>query len=199
MRRISIARRERRVLVVGGALIVGMIASSRGVPAWRDWQRDTLAAAAELAAEVARAEASVRGLQATVDSLEVRQRRFVALAPMLVGVESPSAATGALTLLVSGAAQAAGVKVLAIRVGRDSAEGAVVRRVSLRADLEGDARGVASLLAVLERGPVLLAVRDVSITQPDPAAPADRPETLSVQLLVEGLAIDRGAAGEARP
>lgn len=194
MRKFSASRRERRVLVVGVAVIAGLIASSRGLPAWRAWQRDAIVSAAELAGEVARAEASVGALQATVDSLEARKERFVALAPLLVGVEPPAAAAGALAALVSGAAQSAGVRVSSIQVGRDSADGAVVRRISVRAELEGDIRGVAALLETLERGPTLLAVRELSITQPDPAAPADRPETLRVQLLVEGLSVDRDAA-----
>lgn len=198
MRQLAPSRRERRVLIVGGTLIAGMIGFSRGVPAWSKWQRDVRVAAAEMSVEVARAEASVARLEATLDSLETRKLRLVQLAPRFVGVESPSAAAGALAALVSGAAQAANVRVSSIQVGNDTTAGTVVRRVWVSAELEGDIRGVASLLSTLERGPTLLAIREMSISQPDPASPADVAESLGVRLRVEGLAIDREAA-EGRP
>lgn len=198
MRRWTLNRRERRVLVVGGTLIAGMFGFSRGVPAWSQWRRDARASAAEMTAEVARAEASVARLESTLDSLEARKSRLVQLAPRFVGIESPSAAASALATLVSGTAQASGVRVSSIQVGHDTTPGLVVRRVWVNAELEGDIRGVASLLSALERGPTLLAIREMSISQPDPAAHADLPESLGVRLRVEGLAIDRDAA-EDRP
>lgn len=190
MMKMLLARRERRVLVAGGVLIIGMVALSRGIPAWTAWQHEARAAAAELAEEVARAEASVRGLEAMVDSLEARKERFVDLAPLLIGVKSPAAAASSLTLLINGVAQAAGVRVSAVRVGQDSTVDAVLRRVRVSAELEGDVRGIATLLSTLERGPTLLAIRELAITQPDPASPGDRPEALGVQLTVEGLAVN---------
>lgn len=190
MRRLSATRRERRTLIVGAALVMTMITLSRGLPAWRVWNDDAVRAAAEITAEAARAEASVHALRTTVDSLVARRERFEALAPKLVGVGSEAAIAGSLSLLVSGAARSAGVHVSSIHVGHDTAEDAVVRRIWASADLEGDTRGIATLLARLEGGPKLLSIRELSITQPDPAAPADRPEALAVRVRIEGLMID---------
>jgi len=43
------------------------------------------------------------------------------------------------------------------------------------------------MLAALEGGQTLLAVRELSITQPQTSAPADQMEALRVELRVEGL------------
>jgi hypothetical protein len=54
-------------------------------------------------------------------------------------------------------------------------------------DVTGDIRGVMAMLASLERGPTLLAVRSLSISQPDLTAGDDRVEALHVEIDVEGL------------
>lgn len=190
------SNRERRVLVIGGALIVGMLALSRGLPRWLAWQRDARGLAAGMVAEVARSEATARSLEEKLDSLEARKSRFLELAPLLLDAESPSKAAGALTALVSGAAQAAGVRVATIRVNIDTVDNALLRRIRVSAEFEGDVRGVATMIAALERGPELLAIRELTITQRDPAGPPDRPETLGVLLQVHGLAIDRTGGEE---
>jgi len=47
------------------------------------------------------------------------------------------------------------------------------------------------MLASLERGPARLRVRDLTVTQPDPASPGDRVEVLKTDFTVEGLAMAR--------
>jgi hypothetical protein len=56
--------------------------------------------------------------------------------------------------------------------------------VSVRIDATADVRGLTNLLTRLERGPTLLVVRALSITQPEPNAEM---EALAVELTVEGL------------
>jgi hypothetical protein len=183
----AVSTRERRVVLAGAATVFALIAGTRGIPAWLAWKEERFESAVELVAKAARAQTHVRDLEATLDTLERRRSRFEALAPVLVGVGSPTAGAGALASLVSGAAQAAGVQLGSIQVRTDTASARTMKRVSIRANVVGDVRGITALLLAIEQGPALLAVRELSITQPDPAAPDDRPEALQMELVVEGL------------
>jgi hypothetical protein len=194
---LRISARERRTLTLGALLIGGLVAASWGVPSWLAWQRQARASAVELRAEVVRAEASLAALPQTLDSLEQRRQRFISLAPMLVGGDSPAAAAAALASLLSGAAAQAHVRLGATQVYVDSAYSGVFTRVGVRGDATGDIRGVAALLSELEQGPKLLIIRGLSISQSEPGATADRPEALRVEFAVEGLALHR-RAGEAK-
>lgn len=188
-----LSRRERRALASGGLLILGILALGRGVPAWRAWQRDALTAAAEISQEVERAEASANALAATLDSLEARRRRLVSLRPLFVDSRSPATAGATLASILSSAARSANVSISAVEVATDTAGRAGVVRVRARADLVGDIQGIVFALSVLERGPMLLAIRELSISTADPGAADDQPEELRTRLVVEGLGLIRSA------
>lgn len=187
----ALSRGDRRALAWGVAAIATLLGGSRAVREWRSWDREARAAAVERIIEAEQAEASVRELRETVDSLEQRKERLVALAPALLDTESPGAAAAALASLVSSTAASAGLQVQAIQVAADSAGTVMFPRVSARADLIGDIHGLAALLQALERGPTLLSIRQLSITQPEPGAPSTRPEELRVQVRVVGLTFNR--------
>lgn len=194
MSALTLSPRDRRVLALGAATIGLLFALGRGVPALRRWEREQRAEAAELAAEAARARGSVRAHGVVRDSLKARETRFLALAPLLLGGETPAVAGATLASLVSGAAAACSVRLGAVQVRADSAGQGVFTRVAVRADAVGDVRGVTGFLAALERGPALLAVRELSVSQSEPAAPPDRPEVLRIELTVEGLVLSPRAA-----
>jgi hypothetical protein len=61
----------------------------------------------------------------------------------------------------------------------------------VHADVVGDIHGITTLLATLERGSARLRVRELTVTQPDAAAPGDRVEALRADLTVEGLAMGK--------
>ena len=191
---IQISDRDRRTLVTGIGVIVLLVLLSRGLPAWRRWDADTRASAAEMATEAARAEQTVRLLPASLDSLEARRARFVALGNGVLEGESTAASGAALASLVSGAAARAGVQIGSVQVRPDTASAGTFMRISVRADGTGDLPAITRLLAMLEGAPELLAVRALSITQPAPGGPAEQPEALRLELSVEGLALAR--AGE---
>lgn len=184
----GLERRERRVLVAGAVVIAAALTATRGVPAWWRWTQGVRASASETEVEAARVERSVGLLPATLDTLEQRKERFVALAPDLLSGRDATQAAVALTALVSQAAQAAGMQLGALSVSHDSAGDGLLKTVAVRGDARGDVHGVMAFLGTLERGPLLLAVRDLAISQAEPAAPASRPEELRVQFRVEGLA-----------
>lgn len=188
--RTLLSSRDLRTLLAGAGVIGALLLVSRGIPAWRRWDADSRAGAAEMTAALARAEADQRTLKALGDSAEARRERLVEAAPLVVDGNTPAAASATLASLVSGAAATAGVSVGAADLAQgDSASRGYFYPVSVRGDATGDLPGILRFLALLEGAPELLVVREAAITQPDAGGPADRPETLRLEFTVEGLAL----------
>jgi hypothetical protein len=187
----TLSDRDRRTLIVGAAVIAFLVLLSRGIPAWRRWDADVRAAAGEMAEEAARAEQTVRLLPASLDSLEARRARFVAVGAGVLEGESPAASGAALASLVSGVAARAGVQLGSVQVQPDTASAGTFMRIGVRADATGDLPALTRMLAMLEGGPELLAVRELAITQPSPGGPAEQPEALRMEITVQGLALVR--------
>jgi len=194
------SQRDRRALLVGAVTVFTVVALSRGLPARSSWQRRVREDARVSRTEAARARALLGIGKAIEDSLAARDERFMALAPKLLGGESPAAAGATLAGLLSGAAASSGVRVGAVQIRPDTASTGAFMRVSVRADATGDIRGVTKMLSALERGPALLVIRSFSIDQPEPAASSDRMEALRVTLEVEGLMVTpRAPSTRSRP
>jgi hypothetical protein len=190
MTRLALDRRDRRVLATGILTIGAIISASHGIPAWLAWQREARASAMEVETELAHARAGAAARKVVHDSLAARGQRLLALAPALLSGDSPSSAAATLAGLLSGAAAQASVRLGAVQVRPDSVYRGAFTRVAVRANATGDINGVTQMLLALERGPTLLAIRELSITQPEPGASADRAEALRLELLVEGLMLN---------
>lgn len=196
--RLGMNQRDRRALIAGAVVIGSLFAFSRGLPAWRAWRHDAHEEAIAATTDLARARALLRFGRPLTDSLSARGDRMIALAPALLGGESPAAAGATLAGLVSGAAASAGVRLGAVQIRPDSLAPTAFTRIAIRADATGDVRGVTRMLASLEAGPTLLAVRSLSIDQPEPAAAHESMEQLRMTIVVEGLMLTPHgeAAGE---
>jgi hypothetical protein len=183
--------RDRRTLLIGGSIIGSLVVLSKGIPAWRDWVAEAKAGALEQTRAATEADALVAHAKSLRDTLVARNARYVALAPALVAGNTAAEASATLASLVSGAASTAGVKLGAVQLRTPADTGArrAFVRVSVHADVVGDIRGVTGMLASLERGPVRLRVRDLTVTQPDAASAGDRVEALRADFTVEGLAM----------
>jgi hypothetical protein len=82
------------------------------------------------------------------------------------------------------------VKVGSVQLRADSAFTADgFARVAVRLNATGDVTGLATLLGALEGDSLLIAVRELVVNQPEPAAPSTKLETLRFEMLVEGLAM----------
>jgi hypothetical protein len=195
-----IISRDRRALVAGVVVILLLLAFARGLPALRRWQADVRDSSAALTQEAARARMTVARERTTRDSLAARQQRFIALAPLLLRGETPAMGSATLASLISTAATAASVRLGPVQVKAvDTAARGVFSRVSVRAEITGDVRGVSAFLSTLERGPTLVAVRELTIAQLEPAAAADRAEALRVTVAVEALMVRHPAKAETAP
>ena len=194
---IRVSGRDRRALAAGTLLITAVAVVTRVLPALHEWEARLAASAEELETELRRADAGVHQLPILRDSLLARTDRFIRLAPELLGGKTPAAAAGTLASWMALAAERAGMGVSAVHVAVDTP--ATLRPFAVltaRTELVGDIRGLADLLATLESGRVLLAVRELTIDQADPAAPGDRPETLHVRLAAQAMAVAAPARRE---
>jgi hypothetical protein len=191
MRFQTLSTRDRRTIVVGGAAVASLILLAKGVPAWRAWIAESRARATEQMRMAADADVLLARAPAMRDTMAARNARYIALAPALVAGRTPAEASATLASLVSGAASAAGLKLgtVQLRAPADTGAHRAFVRVSVRADVVGDVHGLLAMLAGLERGPVRLRVRELTVTQPDATAPDDRIEELRADLTVEGLAM----------
>ena len=197
---ITLSPRDRRTLTIGAIGIATLLLGSRGVPAWRGWIARSRAIAAEKSDEAERTERMVQALPILRDSLAARNVRFLRLAPELLSGGSVNAAGVTLASLLSGAATDAGVKLGAIQLrSRESPAVANVShvgsappsflRIRVESDVTGDIRGISQFLLILERGPIHLIVRDLTINQPDVVGAPGRAEVLHATVAVEGLAL----------
>jgi hypothetical protein len=181
--------REQRVLVIGGGFVLALVVLGRGVPTLLRWHAESRSTVSELRGQVARADQLVGTATAVRDSATMRGRRLIALAPLLLDGTTSSAATATLASLVSGAAAKANIRLGSLQLAVDSSHDDTFARVSVRGNATGDVRGLSSLLTQLERGPTLLAVRELSIFQSDPTTPSDQIETLQMEFVIEGLSL----------
>lgn len=184
---LRMSARDRKVLVLGASVCAALIVATRGAPAALRWSAESRANGAQLVAESERARECVGRAKETRDSLRARGARYYALGQSLLQGESVAVGGGALASLVSDAAAEANVRLGSVQVRTDTAGAGAFTTVGVRATATGDIRGIAALLKTLEGGPAMLAVRELSVTQPEPAAGDERPEVLQVQLLVEGI------------
>lgn len=194
----SLSVRDRRALGVGMLVIMSALLVTRGVPWYREWHGAAMTSAHELVSEAARAERAVMNGPAIADTMQARSERFLRVAPLLLDGASAATAAATLASLVSGAAAAADARIGSVQVrapvATDSSGTAsrAFERVTVRATLTADVRGLAQLLLALESGQTLLSIDELSVTQPDPAADGTRPEALQVELVVSGLAHVKG-------
>ncbi len=187
----TLSARDRRTLLVGSAVIASLVVLAKGVPAWRQWVAESRSGAEEQARAAASADALLAHATPMRDTLAARNVRYIALAPAVVAGNTLAEASATLASLVSSAASAAGVKLGAVQLRSPADTGGrrAFVRVSVHADLVGDIHGVMAMLAILERGPARLRVRELTVTQPDASAPGDRVEALRADLTVEGVAM----------
>ncbi|HEX2778573.1 MAG TPA: type II secretion system protein GspM [Gemmatimonadaceae bacterium] len=185
------APRDRRTLVIGALVIGALVLGTRGAPALVRVHSDMVRSARELEAEARRAQEAVAAAPVVAESLRARNVRYRALAPALLDGDTPAGAAATLAGLLSEAASAAQVRVGTVQLRVDTAARGAFARVGVRADVIGDVEGITGMLAALERGPEVLVIRELAITQPDPGAGDDQPEALRMELMVEGLAVRR--------
>jgi type II secretion system (T2SS) protein M len=183
------SKHDQRVLLFGGLVLSGLVGASRGVPLVVRWSADRRAAALSLVRQAALADGADRILPVLADSLAARRRRLDMLDTMLVSASTVAEAGARLSNVISEYADARSVRVLSLQLRPDSTERRGFAQVAVRMTGVADVAGLTSLLGDVESSTPILAVRDLGITQPDPAVPDSKAETLRFELWVEALAV----------
>lgn len=184
--------RDRRTLVVGVSVIVGLFAAAKGVPAIVAWQRDQSVASLRANQLLAAASVDPRELRVARDSLARRRARLQAIDSVVPTVTSASEAVARLASALEDLADSCSVRVSSLQLRPDSATSSGFTEVSARLNGVADVAGIASLLHAIAASEQPLVVTELAVTAPDPMAPADKAEALRFDVLVSGLA-RRGA------
>lgn len=185
-----ISERDRRTLILGVAIVLGLITVFRGIPAWRTWVTANQALAISRTNRLAIVRQSTNRIGETSRYTDSLARLTIGVAPALVDGNSPAQATAALASYLSDVAANAGVQLSGVQLTVDSTKkGAELYRVRVQADGSGDIRGMTTLFHLLEDGNApLVNVKAFSISQTDPGAPANHAETLHATFELEALA-----------
>jgi len=188
MNRFGLSTRDRRTAIAGVTTVGSLILVSRGLPALREWQRTQLANASDVIGRSWSARIKVRTLPSLRDSLAQRQQELTALNSAILTEASPAAAVADLAAMLDDIAGSAGVKIATLQLRADSAPHRAIARIGVRVTGTTDVAGLAELLRLADTADTLLVVRELSVSQPEPAAPQTRPEALHIELLVEAMA-----------
>ncbi|MDB4878546.1 MAG: hypothetical protein JWM41_4992 [Gemmatimonadetes bacterium] len=114
--------------------------------------------------------------------------RFAAIDSSLIGGNSPAAAAANLASAVEDFADDAPMRISALQIHADTAARPGLSRVAVRMTAVADVAGLAAFLRAVDGGVRHLAVRELAISQAEPAAPDSKPEMLRIDVLIEGLA-----------
>jgi len=178
--------RDRRALVLGGAVVIGALLVLRVVP----WGvRSVLGAETglrERATLLARARADLADAGVLRDSAVQVGQALVGLAPKILSGNSAAEAVADLSARVNMAVSGHQAKLERVDPLPDSLRAGRLRRVALRAAFECDVRGLAGVLEGLEFGKVALSLRELRVTAVDAGSADKAPEVLRVEMTVAG-------------
>ena len=178
--------RERRISIIGAAIVASALGAFRAVPAAVSWWARANDELGQEVLTLERLRASVTTVDAMSRSADSVRRAFVALDSVLLPGKSDAEAQAGLAAHVGLADDRARAALQQSVPIPDSATAGPLRRVTARVTLMGDSRGIVNAIAFAGEDPVTMVVRQIRIVAPDPGSPDDRPETLTAELLVSG-------------
>lgn len=187
-------RQDRRALFLGALAIGAIVIAGKGYPRWLAWTSVQEERAWRAEARLDRVRRIILTRSARGDSIASARRQYLALAPGLLAGAGAATAAAALVAWVSGAAHRNGLTVGDFEALDDSITEKHFLGVAIRGEVTGDVTGLTGFLQMLEEGPTVATVRELSVDQPEPGAPATRAESLRVRLVVEGIGLWRAAA-----
>jgi len=183
--------RERRVLLLGTAIIATLFGTFKVFPVWNAWRLDQRFVATKRVSDAAQLRATVASLAVSLDSLEARGKRLLGASSAFIVCDSTAQAPSILTALVAASARDAMFRIGTMESGVVLAEGGSLPRVTLEMSGVVDIVGLAELLRRLESGSPLVAVRRLRVRPQDASAAPGQPETLMVSLSLEALVLER--------
>lgn len=172
-----------------------LVAVTKAAPAARRWEDGELVAARQASAAARNARWEVANAIKIREAENVAVSALASLDSSLLHAETQPDAAAKLGAFISEAADSADLNLGTLELRDDLRSTPGLWRVGVRANLRGDLESLATFLAILEKGAKLIAVRELSVVQPDPALPDEKPETLQIEIAVEALAIPTRRGG----
>lgn len=183
-----LSSRDRSVLLIGGMIVVSFLVIGRGLPWLHARIQERRQAALVATQQATQTEWQVRNAAPTRRALNQVRRELAAYDSALVNGVTPSAASASLAALVSEAASIGDAQIGSIQLAADTVPSRdVLSHVTARLSASGDLMSIALMLQGLEQGPQLLAVRELNMVRSPSGSTRGQPESLQVELLVEGL------------
>jgi Tfp pilus assembly protein PilN len=173
--------------MIGFVAVVSLVTFARGLPALRSWENEQSSAATSAARELALFRGGLRALPEIRDTLRARHRRLLVVDSTLLHGASPSAIAAALASVLEDVAEDNAIKITALQLRADSVAIAGLSHVAVRLTGVSDVIGLVGFLRDVEGSAIPLVVRDLSVSQPEPAAPDSKPEALRIDVLVAGI------------
>ena len=199
MMNLGVSRRDQRTLAVGAATIALLVAGGRGVPALMAWQDRQSAAAESAGSELARVRAGAKLLPVLRESLSVRQTRLAQIDSVLLTGPTPAAIAADLASSLKDLADDTSVRVTGLQLRADSVAVAGLVLAEVRLTGITDVTGLGGFLREVEGGRMPLVVRELTVSQPDPAGSSTKAEALRMDMLVVGIGSIKVAKSDARP
>jgi type II secretion system (T2SS) protein M len=176
-----------RTLFLGAGCVATMLGMSKALPVLIASRRNTSAKMRQTRTQLAQDRQIVAGRGEVLKSLDRTTTAFLGISPAFLKGATASQAAATLASIVADAADANGVHLTSLQPQNDSVARSLIVPVSVRVSGTGDIRGLSGMLRDLESGVPLIDVRQLTIAQPDPTAPADRMESLHAELMIRGL------------
>jgi hypothetical protein len=196
----DLADRDRRALLIAVATITGLV-GIRVLPAMLQWRNTEVERSRLRIVGITAAPDEAQRARVLRDSLVARRVRLALLDSAFVPTEGNASAAEGLAEFLTGASERAKVVLSTVRLesAPDSGAKAPIGGVRLRAAVSADLAGIARLLMMIERPPLVLAIRQLSMTQRDPNVPHDKNETLDAEIVIDGLVDNRSTIPTSRP
>src|SRR4051794_23293856 len=116
----ALSPRDRRTLLVGGAIIGSIVLVARVLPVWREWDERTRAEAISTKAELSALQHDLARFRELSDSTRARTAQASSMRARMIEGDTVTAAGAALATHVTDVADDLGVKVNSIQIRPDS-------------------------------------------------------------------------------
>jgi hypothetical protein len=176
---------DRRAIRLGAAVITVSLLLRFATPALQGLSTARRMHATQLR-QVQRAEDALALLPSLEDSAVAVRESFVELAPLLLEGRTKASALADLSGLVRIMITRVNGHVIGLTPVQDSTRAGGLSRVTLRATLQTDVRGLAIVLQAITASQVLLVLEGVRINATDPFGAADASERLDLELVIAG-------------
>ncbi len=179
--------RDRRALVLGGAIVAALALTLRGIPAAEGRLAELHRIALERQATLTRAQAVLESRLAVRDSFEHVVAGIISLAPHLLDGRTAADANASLSGLLALAARRHAVRVLRTETIEFSDGGtSAFGRATVHVEVEGDINGILRLVRALETADPLLTISSLEISAPSAPAAAGQAEVLHGEVTITG-------------